>query len=120
LIKNNNNNNQWRTSGASPLDWLPPNYPTPNEVAWLAPPQIGPAPPFNGVQHGAWFCSTFGYSPENVNRTITDPPSGNPPVQVRQPFSPMVIISAGGDKTFYEWGDNLDSYRLQINTSGQQ
>jgi prepilin-type N-terminal cleavage/methylation domain-containing protein len=98
LLKNNNN---WRTSAASGGDWMDPAFAT-----WMA-------PPLNN-QHGLWFRSTFGYSPEPTNQVVNGVPLQN------QAYTPMVIISAGGDKIFYEWGDNLDSYRLQINVSGQQ
>jgi prepilin-type N-terminal cleavage/methylation domain-containing protein len=72
---------------------------------WL--PAIGP-----GAPNGTYFLATFGYElpigfPNNAARNYTI-------------FAPFVIISAGGDKLWNTWDDNLDSYRLKINTSGQQ
>lgn len=90
--------NQWRTAGATAGDWL--------NLPWLA---VATA-----TSHGNWFRSQFGYSPEPVDQVINGVTIGN------QAFTPMVIISAGGDRLFNQWDDNLDSYRLQINTGGQQ
>ena len=91
-------NNQWRTSGASAGDWL--------GLQWHA---VATA-----TAHGNWFRANFGYSPETQTQTING-------VQIpNQAYTPMLILSAGGDKLFYNWDDNLDSYRLQINVSGQQ
>lgn len=72
---------------------------------WL--PAIGP-----GSANGNYFLATFGYElppgfPNNAARNYTL-------------YAPFVIISAGGDKLWNTWDDNLDSYRLKINTSGQQ
>ena len=93
------NNNQWRTV-ASGGAWL--------NTPWLAVPNA----PSN--LNGHWFRAEFGYSPENAAQTVNGVLIDN------QAYCPMVIISAGGDKLFTTWDDNLDSYRLQINVSGQQ
>lgn len=107
-------NQQWRTNNVifSPPDpmttfssWL---NPTAGITPWLAPP--GSPFPGNAPQNVMMFRRTFGYMPEELT------PLGVP----NQAYCPMVILSAGGDKIFNSWGDNLDSYRLQINTSGQQ
>jgi len=92
------NTNQWRTATASSGVWL--------SLSWLA---VATA-----NAHGNCFRAEFGYSPENSAQTI------NGLVIDNQAFCPMLIISAGGDKLFNNWDDNLDSYRLQINVSGQQ
>ncbi|HQR06052.1 MAG TPA: hypothetical protein PLN21_04475 [Gemmatales bacterium] len=93
-----NNTNQWRSSLAPAGVWM--NRP------WLA---VATA-----FAHGNWFRASFGYSPEVSAQTIGSLVIDN------QAFTPMVILSAGGDKLFTTWDDNLDSYRLQINVSGQQ
>lgn len=43
------------------------------------------------------------------------PSSGNPRI-----YAPFVIISAGRDRDFATWEDNIDSYRLQQAVAGQQ
>lgn len=100
LLRNNNN---WRTSAASAGDWL-----NPTQATWLAPNADN--------QHGLWFRTTLGYSPDAAAPASVI----NGFTIQKMAFTPMVILSAGGDKIFNQWGDNLDSYRLQINTSGQQ
>lgn len=111
LMKNNLN---WRTAGASALVWLQPNLPAAGNNLWIA-------PEGGGNQHGSLFRCTFGVSPENTIRAVSDPSNpANPQINILLPYSPMVILSAGGDKLFSQWDDNLDSYRLQINVSGQQ
>jgi prepilin-type N-terminal cleavage/methylation domain-containing protein len=111
LLKSNLN---WRVSAGSSTpalsypvgtaNWLRPNFAT-----WLAPNADN--------QHGIWFRTTFGYMPELADQNYGSPSSAN---IFNQAYTPMVIISAGGDKLFNQWDDNLDSYRLQINVSGQQ
>ncbi|HQR41402.1 MAG TPA: type II secretion system protein [Gemmatales bacterium] len=101
-------NQQWRTNNVSNL---PPGLPTLN--CWLAPalsPWLASPNAGNPPQHVTMFRRTFGYMPEELT------PLGVP----NQAYCPMVIISAGGDKIFSNWDDNLDSYRLKINVSGQQ
>jgi hypothetical protein len=103
------NNIQWRTnlvSGPSP-----PN-PPPGYDGWLDP-ALTPwlAPPGAGAQSGIMFRRTFGYMPE-LSATVQG--------YQNQAFTPMLILSAGGDKLFTTWDDNLDSYRLQVNVSSQQ
>lgn len=96
-------NQQWRTNNVSNAtfdSWL-----NPNKTPWLAIPGPG-----NPPQHVSLFRRTFGYMPEEL-RPLAVP---------NQAYCPMVIISAGGDKVFNAWDDNLDSYRLQVNVSGQQ
>ncbi len=92
-------------------------YPFPSPVApsagWITSPPwrwLSPTPA-NQV-NGVYFASMFGY----------DLPVGFPLNAARNYsiYAPFVVISAGGDKQFTTWGDNLDSYRLKINTSGQQ
>lgn len=92
-------------------------YPFPSPVApsagWVTSPPwrwLSPTPA-NQV-NGIYFASTFGY----------DLPIGFPNNAARNYsiYAPLVIISAGGDKLWNTWDDNLDSYRLKVNTSGQQ
>lgn len=90
--------NQWRTAGASAGDWL--------GLPWHA---VATA-----TSHGNWFRANLGYSPETQNQVILGVTIPN------QAYTPLLILSAGGDKLFTTWDDNLDSYRLQINVSGQQ
>jgi prepilin-type N-terminal cleavage/methylation domain-containing protein len=95
-------NQQWRSnqvSGTTFNSWLP------LPATWLNSPNAGSPP-----QNVMLFRRTFGYVPEELS------PLGVP----NQAFCPMVILSAGGDKSFTTWEDNLDSYRLKINVSGQQ
>lgn len=110
LIRNNNN---WRTAAGSSnpsstysvgvSNWMNPTY-----APWLA---------VNADnQHGLWFRTTFGYSPDPATPTSVI----NGFTIQKMAYTPMVILSAGGDKLFSQWDDNLDSYRLQINVSGQQ
>lgn len=99
------NNNQWRSASASTGDWLDPAT-----CIWLSP----TPPPSGGTQHATFFRGIFGYMPETGASSINGVTINN------QAFCPMVILSAGGDKLFTTWDDNLDSYRLQINVSGQQ
>jgi prepilin-type N-terminal cleavage/methylation domain-containing protein len=104
------------TPAATPTTWLAPsnyaanpvllNYQPPN----LCQPTSGSG--FTSTQHQDYFRSNFGYRPSN------NPTGGVFPWQ--QEYAPFVIISAGGDKLFTTWEDNLDSYRLKINVSGQQ
>lgn len=110
LVRNNSN---WRsTTGAiNPNatysvgfnNWLTPAF-----ASWLA------VSADNLL--GLWFRTTFGYNPD----AITPPSVINGFTIQKMAFTPMVILSAGGDKIFSTWDDNLDSYRLQINVSGQQ
>ncbi len=91
-------NTQWRSlapgSSVYPIDgWL-----LPVDTLWLAPTMAG-------SQHILYFRRTFGYSPDPANP---------------EAYTPMFILSPGGDKIFNTWDDNLDSYRLQINLSGTQ
>ncbi|MBL8821140.1 MAG: prepilin-type N-terminal cleavage/methylation domain-containing protein [Planctomycetia bacterium] len=92
-------------------------YPFPSPavagVGWLlSPPCRWLSPSVAGLTNGTYFQSTFGYSlpigfPNNAARNYSI-------------YAPLVIISAGGDKLWNTWDDNLDSYRLKVNTSGQQ
>ena len=100
LLRNNNN---WRTSGASAGDWF-----NPAQATWLAPNADN--------QHGLWFRTTFGYNPD----AVTPASVINGFTIQKMAYTPLIILSAGGDKLFHTWGDNLDSYRLQINVSGTQ
>lgn len=100
------NNIAWRTaqinSAVLPYDgWLDPTV-----TPWLAPLGAGSPP-----QNVTLFRRTFGYSPE-LSATIQN--------YQNQAYTPMLILSAGGDKQFFNWDDNLDSYRLQVNVSSQQ
>jgi len=113
LVRNNVN---WRSLTGSNLpaasypvgnsNWLNPN--TATGAIWLA--------PNTDNQHGLWFRTTFGYNPD----PITPASVINGFTIQKMAYTPMVILSAGGDKIFSTWDDNLDSYRLQINVSGQQ
>jgi len=86
-------------STSNVTQWAKNGYRSPSwlSVPWLAPATVN--------ENAVWFRSTFGYPPEAT------PSMG---------FCPMLILSAGGDKLFTTWDDNLDSYRLQVNVSGQQ
>lgn len=87
-------------------------------VTWLTGVHLSPPSPSaaGSWQHQDYFRSNFGYRPQPSN--LNSP--GNPPDRWAQEYAPFVIISAGGDKLFTTWDDNLDSYRLKINLSGQQ
>ncbi|MFT3879087.1 MAG: prepilin-type N-terminal cleavage/methylation domain-containing protein [Gemmatales bacterium] len=84
-------------------------------VTWLTGVHLCPAAP-GTPQHQDFFRSNFGYRPQPSN--LNGP--GSPPDRWAQEYAPFVLISAGGDKLFTTWEDNLDSYRLKINLSGQQ
>jgi prepilin-type N-terminal cleavage/methylation domain-containing protein len=98
-------NGPWRTDTVSGFyyqlgGWLNPNPPVPPYAPWL---------PITGGgtnQNILFFASTFGYSPD--------------PAATTDAFTPMLILSSGGDKLFTTWDDNLDSYRLKVNLSGTQ
>lgn len=90
------NSSAWRTVFANNGTWM--------TGAWLGPPA--------GMQNENYFVSNFGYRPQPSNLTGAN--------RWPQEYAPFVIISAGGDKLFNTWDDNLDSYRLQVNLSGTQ
>lgn len=106
-------NQQWRSNAVPTVSpptfnsWLAHTNPAPvnARTPWLPSPNAAP------FQNVSMFRRTFGYSPE-LGATSDGVPN--------QGYCPMVILSAGGDKIFSSWDDNLDSYRLQINVSGQQ
>jgi prepilin-type N-terminal cleavage/methylation domain-containing protein len=89
--------NAWRT-----FVWI-------NGTPWMTGAWLAPA---SGTHNEDYFVSNFGYRPQpsNLNGRNRWP----------QEYTPLVIISAGGDKLFNTWNDNLDSYRLQVNLSGTQ
>lgn len=100
------NSEAWRTpAGITTAGWVPGWV-----VGWLS--------PTGGTQGQDYFRSTFGYRPQPSNIVNGGPVAR--PDRWAQEYAPFVIISAGGDKLFTTWDDNLDSYRLKINTSGQQ
>jgi len=110
LLRNNNN---WRNTNAainpnSTYSVGYNNWLTPAFAPWLAVNADNP--------HGLWFRTTFGYSPDPAAPASVI----NGFTIEKMAYTPMVILSAGGDKVFSNWDDNLDSYRLQINVSGQQ
>ncbi len=96
------NNIAWRTNGVGAPTWE--GWLDPAVTPWLAPPGAGP-------QNVTMFRRTFGYDVE-LAATVQG--------YQNQAYTPMLILSAGGDKQFFNWDDNLDSYRLQINVPSQQ
>ena len=92
-------NNQG-TDPDDPENLLPLGWRTQAGTYWLP-----PAPSnANGITSG--FTQTFHYFM---------PASGSPRI-----FAPFAIISAGRDRNFATWDDNIDSYRLQHAVAGQQ
>ncbi len=94
-------------------------YPFPNPavagVSWMTSPPFRWLPAIGpGAANGTYFLATFGYE---LSPGLPLPQHTQANYSI---FAPFVIISAGGDKLWTTWDDNLDSYRLKINTSGQQ
>jgi prepilin-type N-terminal cleavage/methylation domain-containing protein len=98
------NTDAWRRiqiAANDPLPWLNSGANPPYRTTHLAPP--------GGREHADYFRSNMGYWPQDGLNPLWP-----------QEFAPLVIISAGGDRLFTTWDDNLDSYRLKISVSGQQ
>lgn len=89
---------------------FPANVPPVFGVGWLNSPQCRWLPAL-GTANGNFFQATFGYEL---------PPRNPLAARNNLIYAPFVIISAGGDKLWNTWDDNLDSYRLKVNTSGTQ